>query len=225
MGLTNAEYQRRWRAKHKVESLKHLEHLKLAHSARKRRVGYGSWLSRMSDAEWSRSGVDDDAVNTYLESTKSDDQCWTAREITHGQYHVPQLARGDADEYKTTIGRSPAKREKDALRYLALCVDNPTVFNRTIDTLPDSSIRRICDAVLNASKGDAKYELTPAQRTMCNKYKRSIDILVSPKESLATKRRLLRSAKKQVGGSVFVPMMLQASLDTLGNALIPPTNH
>ena len=117
--------------------------------------------------------------------------------------------------------RAPEKREKDALRYLALCADNPIAFRQAIDTVPDSSIRRICDAVLNATKGDVRRKLTPAQRHLCDKYKRSIDILTLPTKSLKVKRLLLRSAKKQVGGSVFVPLMLQAALDTLGSALIP----
>ena len=117
--------------------------------------------------------------------------------------------------------RSPEKREKDALRYLALCANNPIAFRHAIDTVPESSIRRICDAVLNATKGDVRRKLTPAQRRLCDKYKRSIAFLISPKKSLKTKRLLLRSAKKQVGGSVFVPLMLQAALDTLGSALIP----
>ena len=115
--------------------------------------------------------------------------------------------------------RTSEKRLKDALRYLALCGNNPKEFQHTIDVIPDEAIKVICDAVLNATKGEVR--LTPTQRRLCNKYKRSIDILVSPKKSLATKRRLLRSARKQVGGSVFVPLMLEASLDTLGSALIP----
>ena len=117
--------------------------------------------------------------------------------------------------------RAPHKREKDALRYLALCANNPRAFRQAIDNVPDSSIRRICDAVLNATKGDARRKLTPTQRRLCEKYKRSIEFLASPTNSLERKRDLLRSAKKQVGGSVFVPLMLQAALDTLGSALIP----
>jgi hypothetical protein len=119
------------------------------------------------------------------------------------------------------MSRPPEKREKDALRFVALCGDNPRAFSRAIELVPDSTIKRICDAVLNATKGDAKRKLTPAQRRLCNKYKRSIDILVSPKPSLETKRSLLRSVKKQVGGSIFVPCMIQAALDTFGSALIP----
>jgi hypothetical protein len=104
---------------------------------------------------------------------------------------------------------------------LASCADCPIAFRHAIDTVPESSIRRICDAVLNATKGDARRKLTPAQRRLCDKYKRSIAFLTSPTISLKRKRDLLRSAKKQAGGSVFIPLMLQAALDTLGSALIP----
>ena len=90
--------------------------------------------------------------------------------------------------------RSPEKREKDALRYLALCANNPIAFRHAIDTVPESSIRRICDAVLNATKGDVRRKLTPAQRRLCDKYKRSIDFphiteeVAEDETTLATKR-------------------------------------
>ena len=107
------------------------------------------------------------------------------------------------------------------MRYLALCANDPIAFRQAIDTVPESSIRRICDAVLNATKGDVRRDLTPAQRRLCDKHKRLIAFLVSRKKSLKTERLLLRSANKQAGGSVFVPLMLQAALDTLGSALVP----
>jgi hypothetical protein len=221
MGLTSAERQRLWRKRHAVEAKRHIKQLKLAQPTQHR--SKGGHLPRNGD---------DDVVSTtpsysasaWLRDAQRSDSL--GDEDIEGDVEVSNISEELTPSMHTPSAMRPrAKREKDALRYLALCVDNPTVFNRTIDTLPDSSIRRICDAVLNTTKGDAKYKLTPAQRTMCNKYKRSIDILVSPKESLATKRRLLRSAKKQVGGSVFVPIMLQASLDAFGNALIPPTSY
>jgi hypothetical protein len=121
------------------------------------------------------------------------------------------------------ITRPPAKREKDVLRYLALCADNPKAFQHAIDSAPDSTIRRICDAVLNATKGDVRRKLTPADRRLCDKYKRSIAFLLEPKKSLTLKRRLVRSAKKQVGGFCFIPLMLDAALNTYGSSLIPPT--
>jgi hypothetical protein len=119
------------------------------------------------------------------------------------------------------MGRPPEKREKDALRYLALCVDCPIAFRHTIDTVPDSIIRRICDAVLNATEGHARHKLTSEQHRLCIKYKRPIATLVDAKKSLKVKRSLLRSANKQAGGSTFVPFMLQAALDTFGGGLIP----
>jgi hypothetical protein len=148
---------------------------------------------------------------------------------------MPTLARGhhidddtpdcdDADDASapgSVPHRTKVKREKDMLRYLVLCANNPTAFQHAIDGAPESTIRRICDAVLNATNGDVRRKLTPADRRLCDKYKRSIAILLAPKKSLKTKRRLLRSAKKQVGGFVFVPLMLNAALDTLGSSLIP----
>ena len=210
MGLTNAEYQRRWRAKHKAESSKHLKQLSLARAARKHQSGYGDKSPGLSDRERSQCRWDDeDAAKTHYEPTESEHQYEATR-------------ADDEDMCKLTAGRSPEKREKDVLRYLALCVDCPTAFRHAIDTVPESTIRRICDAVLNATEGDARHKLTREQRRLCDKYKRSIDTPLDVKKSLKAKRSLLRSANKQAGGSVFVPLMLQAALDTFGSALIPP---
>jgi hypothetical protein len=119
---------------------------------------------------------EDDAANTYYAPTGSDHQHENARGITPNAYQVPQLTcheRGepqwlcerpkrddDEDVCKLTVDRSPEKRVKDAVRYLVLCVDRPIAFRHAIDALPDTSIRRICDAVLSATKGDARLMLT-----------------------------------------------------------------
>jgi hypothetical protein len=51
----------------------------------------------------------------------------------------------------------PEKQAKDAIRYLALCAATPTAFRHAIDVLPNSSIRRIYDAVCDvASNGHAQ---------------------------------------------------------------------
>jgi hypothetical protein len=235
MGLTNAERQHRWRVKDKAKSFHHLEQLQ--QRARNHQGDYRGWPSDMCGEEASQSGADDSATSTYEELTETDHQHEATRAITSNTYQVPRLVcdepsgsqwlrerskrYDDEDVRKLTMGRSPEKREKDALRYLALCVDHPIAFRRTIDTLPDSSIRRICDAVLNATEGDARLKLTPEQHRLCDKYKRSTAFLTSPTNSLKRKRDLLRSAKRQVGGSTFVPLMLQAALDTFGRGLIP----
>jgi hypothetical protein len=228
MGLTNAECQRRWRARHKAESLKHLEQLRVTRrTVRKRQSGSGDWSSGVSGEEASQSGADD-TVSTCYDPTESDYGQEVAPPITRNPHQVSEVAcDGKRNPHahegvrEPTMDRSPEKRGKDALRYLALCVDCPLAFRRTIDTVPDSTIRRICDAVLNVTEGDVRYRLTPEQRRLCNKYQRSITTLLDPKKSLKAKRSLLRSANKQAGGSVFVPVVLQAALDTLGSALIP----
>jgi hypothetical protein len=229
MGLTNAECQRRWRARHKAESFKHLEQLRVTRRmAAKRQTGYGKWSSGVSGEEASQSGADDTVSTCYESPTESDYRQDGAPPITWNPHQVVEVAcdakrnpHAHDGVYNPTMGRSPEKRGKDALRYLALCVDCPLAFRRTIDTVPDSTIRRICDAVLNVTEGDARDTLTPEQRRLCNKYQRSITTLLDPKKSLKAKRSLLRSANKQAGASVFVPFVLQAALDTLGSALIP----
>jgi hypothetical protein len=229
MGLTNAECQRRWRARHKAESFKHLETLRVTHRmVPKRQTGYGDWSSGVSGEEASQSGADDTVSTCYESPTESDYRQDGAPPITWNPHQVAEVAcdakrnpHANDGVYNPTMGRSPEKLGKDALRYLALCVDCPLAFRHTIDTVPDSTIRRICDAVLNVTEGESRDILTSEQRRLCNKYHRSIATLVNPKKSLKAKRSLLRSANKQAGGSVFVPLMLQVVLDTFGSALIP----
>jgi hypothetical protein len=251
MGLTNVERQRLWRKRHAVEVNRHIQQLKLAHPSQRRKqdtyrspkgnnganvVIPSSTAVLVRDVKRSNTLGDnyEDATST-VEGGEEGMSTWldTAVQSPLPTLRMVEESASSRFNPSTTpklihpnMPRSLEKREKDALRYLVLCVDNPRAFRHAIDSVPDSSIRRVCDAVLNATKGDAKRKLTPAQRALCNKYKRSIDILVSPKKSLKTKRSLLRSARKQVGGSVFVPMLVQAAFDTLGSALIPPaTKH
>jgi hypothetical protein len=140
MGLTNAERQRRWSLKHKAKSFDHLWQLQqLARTTRNRQGGHRGWPSDMSDEEASQSGADD-AASTYCEPTEGYQQQHktTRATTTSSAYRVPQLQReewcesqwvhkcpegyDDEDELKPAMGRSPEKREKDALRYSTLCV-------------------------------------------------------------------------------------------------------
>jgi hypothetical protein len=181
----------------------------------------------MSDGEAGQSGADD-AVSTCYAPTEGDYRQELAPPIAWSPHQVAEVAcdakrnpHAHEGVRKLTTGRSPEKRGKDVLRDLALCVDCLLAFRHTTDTVPDSTIRRICDAVLNVTKGGARDRLTSEQRRLCNKYQRSTTTLLDPKKSLKAKRSLLRSANKQTGGSVFVPFVLQAALDTFGSALIP----
>ena len=227
MGFTNAERQRRWRDKHRSGC-----------------TSAGLTLRNMGSGSMDQAGVGDNMIAhghgmTQMTATRCADYhgvqyadatnvCSDMPGLPHADNEESQLLRRvhnnnyeDSETSDKMTTRSPEKREKDALRYLALCAGNLTAFRHAIDAVPDSTIRRICDAVLYAMKGDAHCKLTLEQVRLCRKYKRSIEDLTTTKKLLKTKRRLLRSANKQVGGSVFVPFMLQVARDTLGSRLIP----
>ena len=78
-------------------------------------------------------------------------------------------------------------------------------------------MKLICDASLNALKGDVV--LGEAERGHLRKYRESIIFLTSKKASFARKRALLLSDKRNVGGYYFVPALLTAVLSSLGSRL------
>jgi hypothetical protein len=206
--------------RHVGESLAHVRQVRLAHATGKL-VGVNSQYGN-EKLERSQLEVTHEAPNRILASRTHNYAMAPEDESRQSESLSDKSQDYDEDFCKVPTDRTSEKRGKDVLRYLALCIDNPTAFRHAIESAPDSTIRRICDAVLNVTEGDAQAQLTAEQRRLCDKYKRSISFLISPKKSLKRKRLLLRSVNKQVGGSVFAPLMLKAALDTFGSALIPP---
>jgi hypothetical protein len=106
---------------------------------------------------------------------------------------------------------------KRTVKFLATCND-PSTFRQVVRSAPDSVVKSICNASLNALAGDVL--LTDAQRKHLHKYRRSIIYLTSKKELISRKRALLESKNSQVGGFAFVPLLLNSVLGSLGTAFL-----
>jgi hypothetical protein len=104
---------------------------------------------------------------------------------------------------------------KRTIKYLAVC-KNPSAFREVIRFAPDSVIKSICNASLNALKGEVV--LSEAQRKQLSKYRKSVIYLTS-KVPLPAKRNLLLS-REQRGGFAFVPLLLSAVIGSLGSAFL-----
>jgi hypothetical protein len=102
------------------------------------------------------------------------------------------------------------------VKYLAVCQD-PAAFRQVLRSAPDRAIKVICNASLNAIEGDVT--LTDEERNLLRKYRDSVLYLIAKDKSIARKRALLLSKKKQVGGYYFLPTLLNAVLKSLGRSL------
>ncbi len=104
---------------------------------------------------------------------------------------------------------SQAKR---FVKFLAVCRD-PKAVSSTIKAAPDKAIKLICNAALNAQRGNIKFG--GSQLAILKKNKRAIFQLVNPKKSIKYKRKIL----SQRGGFSWIPVILSTVLGTLGSAL------
>lgn len=103
---------------------------------------------------------------------------------------------------------------KRTLKYLSVCRD-PRALSATIRSSPDSVIRSICDAALNAQSGDVT--LAPKQKRLFRKYRPAFAKLVNPKIGVKSKRTFL---VRQRGGALpIIPILLSAVLSALGSRL------
>jgi hypothetical protein len=102
------------------------------------------------------------------------------------------------------------------VKFLSVCQD-PVTFIQVLKTAPDSVVKIISNAALNAISGDVG--LSEDTKEYLHKYRNSIIILTSKAVSLARKRNLLKSKSKVIGGFYFVPTLLTATLNSLGDRL------
>ena len=107
---------------------------------------------------------------------------------------------------------------KRTVKFLATC-NHPATFRQVISSAPDSVVKAICNASLNAIAGDVV--LSEAQRKHLHKFRKSVIYLTSKKVPLPKKRALLLSKNAQVGGFAFVPLLLSSVIDSLGTAFLP----
>jgi hypothetical protein len=106
---------------------------------------------------------------------------------------------------------------KRTVKFLATC-KHPTTFRQVVRSAPDSVIKSICNASLNALAGDVA--LTGAQLKHLHKFRKSVIYLTTKGVPLPRKRALLLSTNAQVGGFSFVPSLLSSVLGSLGSSFL-----
>jgi len=104
------------------------------------------------------------------------------------------------------------KSTKRTIKYLATRPSN-TIIKTIIKESPDSVIKAICNAALNAERGDI--HLSRNQKIIFKRFKKQISQLTSPFIPIANKRRVI-----QVGGGFFaaIPLLLSTVLSSIGSA-------
>ncbi len=107
------------------------------------------------------------------------------------------------------VNRNKTKR---TIKYLALC-RNPRTCKAVLGDSSDGVIKCICNAALNAYKGDVR--LSGAQKHTLARHRRTIGQLIDRGVSIKKKRRVL----VQKGGLAFLPLLLTTVLGSVGSAL------
>ena len=106
----------------------------------------------------------------------------------------------------------PSTTTKRTVKYLSIC-HNPKVQQQVIKQAPDSVIKAICNAAVNAERGDV--HLTEANKKLFRKNRSKIAVLTSRSKSLKDKRRTL----EQKGGAFFLAPLISSVLGALGSAI------
>ncbi len=117
-----------------------------------------------------------------------------------------------ANRLKMTKSTKPLSNVKHTIKYLAHC-KNPSVCKAVLKDSPDNVIKCVCNAALNACRGDIK--LTKKQKRILSQNKVSLSRLVDPHRSIKQKRKIIN----QKGGIGFIPLLLSTVLGTIGSAL------
>ena len=112
--------------------------------------------------------------------------------------------------------RKRASNPNEAKRYvklLAVCRD-PAVFKTLIQKSPDAVIKLICNAALNASRGEV--HLTKAQKNLFAKHKSLFEKLSTRQISIKAKRKLIN---QRGNGLPLLPIILSTVLSSLGSLI------
>ena len=115
----------------------------------------------------------------------------------------------------SSSARPSLSNTKRALKFLAVCPDR-RVHKAILTHSSDQLLKRICNAALNAERGDVRFS-NPHKRILAE-YRRPISILTNPAYPLCRKRKLL----VQKGGglaAIILPIILSGVLSTLGSTL------
>ncbi len=110
---------------------------------------------------------------------------------------------------KSTGKKSQIKR---TIKYLSSC-RNPKTCKAVLGDASDGVIKCICNAALNAYKGDVR--LTGPKKRLFAKHRGTFNQLINPSLSIKSKRKLL----VQKGGIGFLPLLLTSVLGSIGSSL------
>ena len=120
---------------------------------------------------------------------------------------------------KRSQKRQPLRRKpfatRRAIKFLASCRD-PIIHSTVIRRSPDTVLKQLCNAALNAERGDVHF--SPGQKELLRKYRKPISALTSKHLALPTKRRIIL----QKGGgiaAIVLPLILSGVLSSLGSSL------
>ena len=109
-----------------------------------------------------------------------------------------------------------AKAKQTAKRYfklLAVCKDR-SLYKELVKKAPDLVIKLICNAALNATRGEV--HLTSEQKKLFSKHKNLFKTLITRQIPIQAKRRLLN----QRGGAFpLLPILLSTVLSSLGGLI------
>ena len=108
--------------------------------------------------------------------------------------------------------KNKATKLKRTIKFLATC-QNPNITKAILRESPDAVVKCICNAVLNAYKGDV--QLSANEKKILSKSRQAINKLIDPHRPIKAKRKVLN----QKGGFAFLPVLLSTVLGTLGSEL------
>ena len=101
---------------------------------------------------------------------------------------------------------------KRNIKYLATC-KHPQIISRIIANSIDYVIKSICDAPLNAARGDVS--LKPKEKKILASHRKLIERLIQRDETAKSKRHLLNQTLGSILGAI-IPTVLGRVLSTWG---------
>ncbi|KAF0143322.1 MAG: hypothetical protein FD143_3440 [Ignavibacteria bacterium] len=105
---------------------------------------------------------------------------------------------------------------KKTIKFLSVC-QNPRVFSHIIAKSPDSLVKSICNAAINAAQGEVA--LKKKAKKVLSAHRPFVQNLIKKGESVQKKKRILC----QNGGSIsaiVLPPLLRSVLSSIGTAFI-----
>ncbi len=102
---------------------------------------------------------------------------------------------------------------KRYIKLLAVCKE-PKLYKVLLHKAPEPVIKTICNAALNASRGDV--QLTPTQKKLFSKHSKLFETLSSRQVTIKKKRNILN---QRGNGLPLIPIILSTVLSSLGSLI------